>query len=51
MEKFGDARRCYGEAIGLLDQDRSDYDELSARSKVLDELVPHTDAIHLQGNL
>ena len=51
MEKFGDARRCYGEAIGLLDQDRSDYDELSARSKVLDELVPFTEAIHLQDSL
>ena len=51
MEKFGDARRCYGEAIGLLDQDRSDYDELSLRSKVLDELVPYTDAIHLQDSL
>ncbi len=51
MEKFGDARRCYGEAIGLLDQDRSDYEELSARSKILDELVPFTDAIHLQDSL
>ena len=51
MERFGDAHRCYGEAIGLLDQDRSDYDELSHRSKVLDELVPHTEAIHLQDSL
>ena len=51
MEKFGDAHRCYGEAIGLLDQERSDYEELSHRSKVLDELVPHTEAIHLQDSL
>ena len=51
LEKFGDAHRCYGEAIGLLDQDRSDYEELSNRSKVLDELVPHTEAIHLQDSL
>jgi len=51
MEKFGDARRCYGEAIGLLDQDRRDYEELSNRSKILDELVPFTDAIHLQDSL
>ena len=51
LEKFSDAHRCYSEAIGLLDQDRSDYDELSHRSKVLDELVPHTDAIHLQDSL
>lgn len=51
QEKFGDARRCYGEAIGLLDQDRLGYKELSDRSKVLDELVPYTDAIHLQDSL
>ena len=51
QEKYSDARRCYGEAIGLLDQDRPGYKELSARSKVLDELVPYTDAIHLQDSL
>ncbi|MBR1504472.1 MAG: tetratricopeptide repeat protein [Prevotella sp.] len=49
--QFGDARRCYGEAIGLLDKERSGYQELSLRSKVLDELVPYTDAIHLQDSL
>lgn len=51
MEKYNDAQRCYGEAIGLLDKDRSDYEELSLRSKVLDELVPYTDAVHLQDSL
>ena len=51
LEKYNDAQRCYGEAIGLLDKDRPDYEELSYRSKVLDELVPHTDAIHLQDSL
>ena len=51
QEKFSDAQRCYGEAIGLLDKDRKDYGQLSARSKVLDELVPYTDAIHLQDSL
>lgn len=50
-ESYSDARRCYGEAIGLLDRDRPDYEELSHRSQVLDELVPHTDAIHLQDSL
>jgi len=50
-EKYNDAQRCYGEAIGLLDKDRDDYEELSQRSKVLDELVPHTDAVHLQDSL
>lgn len=51
QEKYNEARRCYGEAIGLLDQDRPDYQELSKRSKILDELVPYTDAIHLQDSL
>lgn len=50
-EKYSDAQRCYGEAIGLLDKDRPDYEELSKRSKVLDELVPYTDAVHLQDSL
>ncbi|MBR1839027.1 MAG: hypothetical protein IJ782_00315 [Prevotella sp.] len=50
-EKYGDAKRCYGEAIGLLDKERPDYAQLSERSKVLDELVPYTDAIHLQDSL
>jgi tetratricopeptide (TPR) repeat protein len=51
LERFNDAQRCYGEAIGLLDKDRPGYDELSQRSKVLDELVPYTDAVHLQDSL
>ena len=50
-EKYNDAQRCYGEAIGLLDKDRPDYEELSKRSKVLDELVPYTDAVYLQDSL
>ena len=44
-------RRCYGEAIGMLDKDRKDYAQLSQRSSVLDELVPFTDAVHLQDSL
>lgn len=50
-EKFSDARRCYREAIGLLDKDRKDYQQLANRSKVLDELVPYTDAVQLQDSL
>lgn len=50
-EKFSNARRCYGEAIGLLDKDRKDYQQLANRSKVLDELVPYTDAVQLQDSL
>ncbi len=51
MERYNDAQRCYGEAIGLLDKERPDYETLALRSKVLDELVPYTDAIHLQDSL
>ena len=51
MEKYADAQRCYGSAIGMLDKERPDYEELSYRSKVLDELVPFTEAIHLQDSL
>ena len=50
-EKFADAQRCYGQAIGLLDKERKDYEELSHRSKILDELVPYTEGIHLQDSL
>ena len=51
MEKYSDAKRCYGEAIGLLDRERKDYAILSERSKVLDELVPYTEAVYLQDSL
>ena len=50
-ERYNDAQRCYGEAIGLLDKEHADYETLAQRSKVLDELVPYTDAIHLQDSL
>lgn len=51
QEKYNDAQRCYGEAIGMLDKERKDYKQLAQRSKVLDELVPYTDAVHLQDSL
>ena len=51
MERYSDAQRCYGGAIGLLDKERKDYEQLSNRSKVLDQLVPYTDAVHLQDSL
>lgn len=51
QEKYSEAQRCYGEAIGLLDPEREDYETLSKRSKILEELVPHTETIHLQDSL
>ena len=50
-DRFSDAQRCYGEAIGLLDKDRNDYEQLARRSKILDELVPHTSSVELQDSL
>ena len=51
LERYNDAQRCYAQAVGLLDKERPDYEQLADRSKKLDELVPHTDAIHLQDSL
>lgn len=50
-EQYSDARRCYNESLGMLDKERPDYERLSQRSKILDELVPYTDAVHLQDSL
>ncbi len=50
-DKFVDAQRCYGQAIGLLDKDRPDYSQLAERSKILDELAPHIGAVELQDSL
>ena len=50
-ERYADAQRTYGEAIGMLDKDRPDYAQLDQRSKVLDELVPFTETVYLQDSL
>lgn len=50
-ERYADAQRCYSEALGLLDKERDDYAQLDKRSKILDELVPYTEAVHLQDSL
>ena len=50
-EQYADARRCYNLALGMTEKDNKAYERLTDRSKVLDELVPHTDAIHLQDSL
>lgn len=50
-ERYADAQRCYTEAVGMLDKERKDYRQLADRSKVLDELVPHTEAVYLQDSL
>ena len=50
-QSFSNARRCYTESIGLLDKSQEHYNSMTERSKVLDELVPFTDAIALQDSL
>ena len=45
------AQGCYGEAIGALHKEHAKYEEVKRRSTVLDALVPHTSAIHLQDSL
>ncbi|MST83934.1 tetratricopeptide repeat protein [Prevotellaceae bacterium LKV-178-WT-2A] len=50
-ERFADAQRCYTQAVGMLDKERKDYAQLTERSKVLDALVPYTEAVHLQDSL
>lgn len=50
-ERFGDAKRCYNQAIGLLDRDRKDYDRLALRQQQLERLVPFTDEVALQDSL
>ena len=51
QERYASAKECYGEAVGQLDKEREDYEQLSMRSKILDELVPHTNEVALQDSL
>lgn len=51
MGKYDLAQSCYGEAVGLIGQKHKEYEEATRRSKVLDELVPYTSAVHLQDSL
>ncbi len=50
-ERYADASRCYNLALGMTEKDNKEYERLTKRSKVLDELVPYTEAIHLQDSL
>ena len=51
QRRFSLAQKCYTEALGMIDKTRSGYEQATHRSKVLDKLVPHTEAIHLQDSL
>ena len=51
MGRYDKAQGCYTEPISLLDKNFEGYEAINLRSKVLDELVPHTNAIYLQDSL
>ena len=51
LERYTDAQRIYNAALGMVDKDNKEYEQLSDRSKVLDELVPYTNEIQLQDSL
>ena len=48
---YDKAQKCYADALGLIDKEYKGYEEISRRSKVLDELVPYTSAVQLQDSL
>ena len=49
---YANAQRCYADVIGLLEDKESDeYQLISHRSVVLDELVGHAQAVELQDSL
>ena len=48
---YNGAQRCYAQVIGLIDKTSQQYETTDRRSKVLDELVPYTNTIHLQDSL
>ena len=51
LGKYADAQTSYADAIGLLDKLHDEYKETVKRSEILDELVPHSNAVELQDSL
>ena len=49
--KFKEAQGCYTSALSMIDRTHEDYEMASKRSKVLDKLVPHAQAVQLQDSL
>ncbi len=50
-EEFVKAQACYAGALGLFDKERDDYKEIDQRAKILEELLPHAQAVELQDSL
>ena len=51
MGRYAEAQTAYADATGLLDKTHPEYEELTRRSEVLDELVPFATAVELQDSL
>ncbi|MGI6219036.1 MAG: tetratricopeptide repeat protein [Bacteroidaceae bacterium] len=49
--EYTEAQQCYQDALGLIDKEYPGFEELSARSAVLDELVGYAEAVQLQDSL
>lgn len=49
--RYAEAQKAYAEAIGLIDKTHREYADITTRSEILDELVPHTNTIQLQDSL
>lgn len=45
------AQPCFSEAVGIIRKEYKEYDRVSKLSAVLDELVVHAEAVHLQDSL
>ncbi len=51
QRKYIEAQPCYSEALGALKKENKDYERVSKRSEILDELVVHYENVHLQDSL
>lgn len=51
LGEFPKASKAYTQAIGLLDKTHKSYKEVTRRSEILDNLVPHLETIQLQDSL
>lgn len=51
QKEYVKAQPCFSEALGLLQKEYKDYKRISKLSEVLDELVVHVEAVHLQDSL
>jgi tetratricopeptide (TPR) repeat protein len=51
QKKYVEAQPCYADALGAIKKEHKDYERVAKRSEVLDALVIHVEAVHLQDSL